>query len=51
MHYRLGCNIVDDANQLLFTYRSLVLELRVFITPSTDTTQATDFIQALEEKQ
>lgn len=50
IHHRLGCNIVDIANQLLFAYKGLAPELRVFITLLTDTTKATDFIEALEEK-
>lgn len=40
----LGCNIVDISNQLSFAKRGLATELRVFITPLTDTSKATDFI-------
>lgn len=50
MRHRLGCNIVNIANQLSFAYRGLALELRVFFTPPTNSTKATDFIAALEEK-
>lgn len=48
--HKLGCNIIDVANQLSFAYKGLAPNFRVFITPSIDTTKATDFIQALEEK-
>lgn len=44
MHHGLGCNIIDIANQLLFVYRDLISELRVFITSLTDTTKVIDFI-------
>lgn len=47
----LEYNIVDIANQLLFAYRSLVLELWVFITLVTNITKIADFIQILEKKQ
>ena len=51
MRYGIGCNIVDVANQLSFAYRSLAPELRVFVSPPTESTKAADFIRALEEKQ
>ena len=51
MRHGIGCNIVDVANQLFFTYRGLAPELRVFVSPPTEVTKAADFIRALEEKQ
>ena len=51
MRHGIGCNIVNVANQLSFAYRCLVSELRVFISPPTESTKAADFICALEEKQ
>ena len=51
MRHGIGCNIVDVANQLSFAYRGLAPKLRVFITPPTKATKASDFIRALEEKQ
>ncbi len=51
MRHGIGCNIVNIVNQLSFAYRSLAPELRVFVTPPTESTKASDFIRALEEKQ
>ena len=51
MRHGIGCNIVDVANQLSFAYRGLAPELRVFVSPPTESTKAADFIRALEEKQ
>ena len=51
MQHGIGCNIVDVANQLSFAYRGLAPELWVFVSPSTESTKAADFICALEEKQ
>ncbi len=51
IRHRIDCNIVDAANQLSFAYRGLAPELRLFISPPTNTTKVSDFIQALEEKQ
>ncbi len=51
MRHGIGCNIVDVANQLSFTYRGIAPELRVFVSPPTESTRAADFIRALEEKQ
>ena len=51
MRHGIGCNIVDVANQLSFAYRGLAPELRVFVMPPTESTKASDFICALEEKQ
>lgn len=50
MCYGIDCNIVDVANQLFFAYRGIVPELRVFVSPLTEVTRASDFIRALEEK-
>ena len=50
MRYGIGCNIVDVANQLSFAYRGLAPELRVFVSPSTESTKAANFIRAFEEK-
>ncbi len=47
----IGYNIVDADNQLSFVYRGLAPELRLFISPPTNTTKVSNFIQALEEKQ
>ena len=51
MRHGIGCNIVDVANQLSFAYRGLAPELRVFVSPPTESTKAADFIRTLEEKQ
>ena len=51
MRHEIGCNIVDVTNQLFFAYRGIAPELRVFISPLTEATRASDFIHALEEKQ
>lgn len=51
IQYGIGCNIVDIANQLFFAYQKLAPELRVFISPSTKSTKAADFIYTLKEKQ
>ena len=51
MRHGIGCNIIDVANQLSFAYRGLAPELRVFISPLTESTKVADFICALEEKQ
>ena len=51
MRHGIRCNIVDVANQLSFAYRGLAPELRVFVSPPTESTKAADFICALEEKQ
>ncbi len=51
MRHGIGCNIVDVANQLSFAYQGLASELRVFVSPLTESTKAADFICALEEKQ
>lgn len=51
MRHGIGCNIVDVANQLSFTYRNIAPELRVFIFPPTESIRAADFIRALEKKQ
>lgn len=49
--YGIGCNIVDVANQLSFTYWGLALELRVFVSPSTKSIRISDFIHTFEDKQ
>ena len=51
MRHGIGCNIVDVANQLSFAYRSIAPELRVFVSPPTESIRAADFIRALKEKQ
>ena len=51
MRHGIGCNIVDIANQLSFAYRGLAPELRVFVSPPTESTKAADFIRTLEKKQ
>ncbi|MCJ1348712.1 hypothetical protein MMC31_006945, partial [Peltigera leucophlebia] len=51
MRHGIGCNIVDVANQLSFAYRGIAPELRVFVSPPTESTKVADFIRALEEKQ
>ncbi len=51
MRHGIGCNIVNITNQLSFAYRGLASELRVFVSPPTKSTKATDFIYTLEEKQ
>ena len=51
MQHDIGCNIVDVANQLSFAYRGLAPELRVFVSPPTESTKAANFIYALKEKQ
>ena len=51
MRHGIGCNIVDIANQLSFAYRGLAPELRVFISPTTESTKTADFICTFEEKQ
>ena len=50
MQQGIGCNIVNVANQLSFTYRSLFPKLRVFVSPSTKSTKAADFIRTLKKK-
>ena len=50
MQHGIGCNIVDVANQLSFAYRDLASELRVFVSPPTESTKAADLIHALEKK-
>ena len=51
MRHRIGCNIVDVPNQLSFAYKRLAPKLRVFVSPPTESTKASDFIWALKEKQ
>lgn len=51
MRHGIRCNIIDVANQLSFAYQDLALELRVFVSPPTESTKAADFICILEEKQ
>ena len=51
MRHGIGCNIVDVANQLFFAYQGLARELRVFVSPPTESTKAVEFIRTLEEKQ
>ena len=51
LRYGIECNIVDIANQLLFTYQGLAPELRVFVSYPTKSTKASDFIFTLEKKQ
>ncbi len=51
MQNGIGCNIIDVANQLSFAYRGLALELRVFVTPPTESIKASDFIYVLKKKQ
>ena len=51
IQHSIRCNIVDVANQLFFAYQGLAPELRVFMSPPTESTKAADFIRALEKKQ
>ena len=51
MQHGIGCNIVDMANLLSFAYRGIASKLRVFVSPPTDSTKASNFIHALEENQ
>ena len=51
MRHGIGCDIINVANQLSFAYRGLAPELRVFVSSPTESTKASDFICALEEKQ
>lgn len=51
IYHGLGYIIVDIANQLSLAYRGLALELRLFITSSTNITKATDFICTFKEKE
>lgn len=51
MRHGIGCNIVKIANQLSFTYRDIAPKLRVYISPSIETTKTSDFIYALKNKQ
>lgn len=51
IRYIMRCNIVDITNQLLFAYRGLVSEFRIFVTLFIDITKATVFIQVIQEKQ
>lgn len=51
MRHGIRCNLVDIANQLFFAYRSLALELRVFVMSLTEVTKAFDVIRALKEKE
>lgn len=51
MRYGIECNIVDIANQRSFAYQGIAPELQVFMSLSTKSTKAIDFIHALEEKQ
>ncbi len=51
MRHGIGYNIVDVANQLFFAYRGIAPKLRVFVSPPTESTKASDFIRALEKKQ
>lgn len=51
MWCNIGCNIIDVANQLSFVYRGLAPELRVFISPLTESTRVADLICILEKKQ
>lgn len=46
----LGCNIVDDTNQLSFAYKALAYKFQVFVTSLINTIKATDFICVLKEK-
>ena len=51
MRHEIVCNIVDIANQLLFTYYNIAPELQVFISPFTEMTKTFNFICIFEEKQ
>lgn len=51
MQHSIECNIVDDVNQLSFTYEDQAPELCVFVSPPNKFTKIVDFIYAIEEKQ
>lgn len=51
MQYGIGCSIVDIAHQFFFAHWGLVLELTIFISPSTESTNGSGFICVLKEKQ
>lgn len=51
MRHGIGCNIVDVANQLSFTYPGIAPKLRIFVLLPIESTRVPDFICALEEKQ
>lgn len=51
IHYRIGYNIVDIANQLFFTYQRIAFKIRVLVILSTKAIKVLDFICALEKKQ
>lgn len=51
MRHGIGCNINNVSNQLSFAYQGLAPELRVFVSPPTKSTKASNLIRILEEKQ
>ena len=51
MWHSIGCNIVNVANQLFFTYKGLAPEFPVFVSPPTESMKASYFIRTLEKKQ
>lgn len=51
MRYKIGCNIVDVFNQLVFACFNIALEPKIFELPSTKATKAFNFIYAFEKKQ
>lgn len=51
VRYCVGSSVVDEANQLRNAYRNLARELKPFIKPPADSTTASNFIKAFEEKQ
>lgn len=51
MRYGIEYNIVDIANQLFLAYQGLAPEYQMFVSRSTESTKAANFICALEEKQ
>ena len=51
MQQGIECNIVDVANQLFFAYWGIALELRVFVSPPTESIKVADFICMLEKRQ
>lgn len=51
LRHCIGANVVDEANQICHAYRGLAPELKIVVTPPTESTKTSDFTQELEKGQ
>lgn len=50
IYHDIGYNIIHVTNHIFLTYRNIVLELRVFVLPSTKATKIFKFIHTYKKK-